>query len=83
VTNGSYGLATNFANSLGDVICHGEELISMIIEKQVIVAEMRPAHMPVKVLCLEVKGKDIRKQAVQRSAYVADGLGVDIRQRSA
>src|SRR5579871_3219282 len=41
--------AADLAGALGDVIGHGEDLLGLLIEQQVIVAKMRTGHMPVKV----------------------------------
>src|SRR6185437_4593348 len=47
-----------------------------------IVAEMRPTHMPVEVLRFEIQRKDIRQQSVQRSGDVFHGFLVEIGRRS-
>jgi hypothetical protein len=53
-------------------------LISVVVEQQVIITKMRPAHMPVKVLRLEVKAKNICEESVERSGYVLDCSWLDI-----
>jgi hypothetical protein len=41
-----------------------------------IVAEMRSTDMPMEILGLEVKGKDIGKERIERAGDVAAGQGV-------
>jgi hypothetical protein len=45
-------------------------------EKEMIVAEMRSTDMPMEILGLEVKGKDIGKERIERAGDVASGQGV-------
>ena len=40
---------------------HGENLIGVLVQKQVIVAKMAPAHVPVEVLRLHIKRKYVGK----------------------
>jgi hypothetical protein len=48
---------------LRDRVGHREELVAMLVQQQVVAAEMRRAHMPVEVLRLQVEDEDIRQQA--------------------
>jgi hypothetical protein len=43
-----------------------------------IVAEMRPADMPVKILGLEIKRKGIGQQCVQRTGNILGGIGAEV-----
>jgi hypothetical protein len=45
VADGTYGGTTNFAGALGDVIGDGEDLFSLLIKKEMVVAKMRTAHL--------------------------------------
>jgi len=62
----------SFPGSFGEVISHGKELIAMVVQQKVVVTEMRAAHVPVKVLGLQVEGKDIRNECVEASTDLAD-----------
>jgi hypothetical protein len=64
--------AAKLPGPFSEVISHGKELIAMVVQQQVVVAKMRAAHVPVKVLSLEVEGKDIRNECVEASADLAD-----------
>jgi hypothetical protein len=62
-----------------DIVCHGEYLISVIVEQEVIIAEVRAAHVPMKILSLEVKAEDIRKENIECLGDVRYNRWVDIR----
>ena len=59
-------------SSFGEVISHGKELIAMVVQQKVVVTEMRAAHVPVRVLGLQLEGKDIRNECVETSTDLAD-----------
>ena len=56
--------AADFANTLGDHIGHGEQLAGLLIQQRVVVAKMRAAHVPVKILRLEVDGVHIGQYTI-------------------
>jgi hypothetical protein len=47
---------------LGDVVGHREDLSTVLIEQEVVIAEERAAHVPVEVLRLNVKCKHVGEQ---------------------
>src|SRR5271156_3021313 len=49
------GRAANLPRAFSDSIRHGDNFVTLVIEHQMIVAEMRPRHVPMKVLCLEIQ----------------------------
>ena len=51
--------STDFAGALGDVVGHRKNLRSVLIEEQMVVAKMRPAHVPVEVLRLHVEREHV------------------------
>jgi len=61
------GYAADLANAFGYGIGNVEYLGCMFVEKQVVVAEMLPIHVPVKVLGLEVEGKGVGNKRVQHA----------------
>ena len=65
VSYGVDGYAADLANTLGYGVGNAEYLGRMFVEKQVVVAEMLAAHVPVKVLGLEVEGKGVGNKRVQ------------------
>jgi len=45
------GGPADLARSFRNVIRHGEDLLGLLVEQQVVIAEMAPAHVPVEILC--------------------------------
>ena len=52
----------------------GENLRRLVIEQQMIIAEMRPRDVPVEILGLDVKGIGIGQQPVQRPGDLRSGV---------
>ena len=67
VSDGPYRHSTNLPHAFGNFIGHGKDLICVLIEKQMVVAKVRSAHVPVEVLRLQVKREYVREQSVERS----------------
>jgi hypothetical protein len=59
------------AHALGDGIGRGVDLIGLLVEKKMVVAEMRSGDVPVEVLRLQVEREVVRQQRIQRSRDVA------------
>src|ERR1700758_5022614 len=53
------------AGSFRDHIRHGEDLIAVLVEKKMVIAEMVSAHVPMKILGLQIEGEDIGQQMPQ------------------
>src|SRR6516165_7463437 len=70
--------AANFAHALGYLVGGREDLIGLLVEQQMIVAEMRTADMPMEILGLEIKRKRIRKQGVERTRDIAARIRAEI-----
>src|SRR5437867_4649306 len=66
------------ARSLRNVVGYGEDLSRLLVEQQMVVANMAAAHVPVKVLCLHVKREDIRKQLTQVACDLLDCIPTEI-----
>src|SRR4029078_11922611 len=64
----------DLAHSLRNVVGDGEDLLGLLVEHQMIVAEMRATDMPMEILRLEIKREDIGKQRIKRAADVASGI---------
>ena len=67
VSDGTDGGAADFADAFGDVVGHGEELVSVVVEEEMIIAEVRAAHMPVEVFGFEIQGENVGEQGVERA----------------
>jgi hypothetical protein len=59
------GGPANLANPFGYVVRHCEDLIGMIIEEQMVIPKVRPGHMPMKVLGLQVNHKHICEKGIK------------------
>ena len=54
--------SADLAGSLGDVVRHGENLLSVFVHQQVVIAEVPPTHMPVEILRLDIDCEHVGKQ---------------------
>ena len=79
VTNRPERGFTQLAHALGNRIGHREQLVGMLIEQHVIVAEVRAAHVPMKVLGLEIQRKHIGCDCIQGRCNFPDGLRFEVR----
>src|SRR5262249_2133966 len=78
VANRVEGAPADFAYSLSDRVGHRKELLGFLIEKQMIVAEVRATHVPMKVLGLQIQREHVGENRVHRSLYVFGRLDVEI-----
>src|SRR5258708_34409053 len=70
--------AADLAHPFGDRIGHGKDLAGLLVEQEVVVAEMRPADVPVEVLRLQIEGEDVRQQDIEGFAEIAGGAFAEI-----
>jgi hypothetical protein len=56
-------------------IGRGKDLLALVVEEKMIVAEMRARHMPMKVLRLDVKGKQVGQDDRHGRRDILDGAG--------
>src|ERR1700733_4879715 len=52
--------------SFSNGIRHGEYLVALFIQHQMVVSKMRAGHMPVKVFGFEIQRKRVREKQLQR-----------------
>ena len=78
VPNGVNRNAANLAYALGDIIRHRENLVAVLIEQQMVVTKVRSTHVPMKVLGLQVKSKNVGQQHIESGADVFDGFGSEV-----
>jgi len=65
VSDRAKSIAAQLSAALGNRVGHGEQLIGMFVQQQMVIAEMRTTHVPVKVLGLDVNGEDVGEEALQ------------------
>ncbi len=68
----------DLADAFGDRVGHGVELLGLLVQQQVIVAEMRAAHVPVEILGFEVQSEHIREDAVHTRRDILRGFRAEI-----
>jgi len=68
----------DFAHALGNVVCHGEDLVAVVVEEQMVIAKMRAAHVPVEVFGLQVEAENIGEKCIERAGDVLHGLGAEV-----
>ena len=68
------GCAAEFSSSFSNGIRHGEYLVALVVEHQMIIPKMRARHMPVKILGFEVQRKRVRKKQPQRFRNVMNRI---------
>ena len=66
MANGLERGPAHLADALGDRVGHCENLVGLFIKQQMVVAEVRPAHVPVEILSLQVKREHVRQDGVHR-----------------
>ena len=55
----------DLARPFRDGVGHGEDLVGLLVQQQVVVPEMRSTHVPVEVLRLEVEREDVGEELTQ------------------
>jgi hypothetical protein len=71
VADRAQGYAADLAHALGEFVGGGENLLGLLVEQQMIVAEVRARHVPMEVLGLHVEGECIGQQPVHGLGDVA------------
>jgi hypothetical protein len=60
--------------ALGNVVGHGEDLIAVLVEEEVVVAKVWAAHVPVEIFGFDVKRKGIGEQPTELGGNLVDAL---------
>src|SRR3989442_9268452 len=79
VRDAPYRRATDPSHPLRQDIDGAEDRVGLLVEQQVVIAEVRAGHMPVKVLRLDVQGKRVRDQAVDGLCDRSNFLRLQVR----
>jgi len=70
--------ASDLAHALGNVIGRGKYLSCLLVEQQVIVAEVWTGDMPVKILGLHIQREHIRQKNIQCAGNVAHRIRLEV-----
>src|SRR5438132_4385676 len=65
--------SANLSDSLGNWIGHGEKLVALFVEQQVVVAEMLAAHVPVEIFRFQVDRKHVRQDSIHGAGNIFAG----------
>ena len=63
-----------FADTFGDGVRGGENLLGLLVQQQMVVPEMRPRDVPVEVLRFQIEAEHIRQQNVERASDLPNGI---------
>lgn len=74
VADGAEHGAAQLARPLDDVVGDGEDLRALLVEQEVVVAEVEAGHVPMEVLRLHVEGEGIGEKAGESDGDVAAGV---------
>jgi len=74
MTNRSDRGAAHLSDPLGDRVRRRENLRALLVQQQMIIAEMRPRTCPMKVLRLDVEGEHVRKSRVRDAERAQNGI---------
>ena len=66
--------AADLADALGKLVGGGENRVRLLVEHQMVVAEMPAADVPVEILGLQIQREGVGQQHVERLRNLFDGL---------
>src|SRR5260370_42533928 len=69
--------AADLAGPLGDIVRHSEDLLSLLVQQEMVIPKVIPSHAPVEVLGLEIKCKYIRQQSRKHIGNLCNGLAAE------
>src|SRR5262249_28534861 len=78
IADGSDRRPADFAPPLGDVVSHRKDLSALLIQEQVVVAEMWSTHVPVEVFGLDVQGKDVAQQLTKLAGDLDHSVATEV-----
>src|SRR5206468_3060519 len=78
IADGTERRRPDFTGALGNRVRHGEDLVGVLVEQQVVIAKVPPADVPVKVLRLQIKREDVGKHSAQVARYLLDRIPAQI-----
>jgi len=69
VSDGAKCVSADLPGTLRDIIGHLKDLRGLFIQKQMVVAKMATAHVPMEVFRFDIQGKHVRQQLFQSAGY--------------
>jgi hypothetical protein len=74
VADGAKGSAANLEPSICDIVGHGENLLGLLVQEQVVITKVAPLHVPVEILCLYIECEHVGQQMAQCARNLGDSL---------
>jgi KaiC/GvpD/RAD55 family RecA-like ATPase len=68
-----------FANAFRNIVGQRENLISVIVKQQVVIAKMRTTDVPMEVFGFEIERENISEKPVEGAGDLLHGFGLDVR----
>ena len=65
IADGAQRGSVNLARPFCDIVCHSENLLRLFVQEQMVVTKVMPAHVPMEVLRLQIKGEYIGQQLAE------------------
>src|SRR4029453_16626761 len=62
--------SADFSNSLRDWISHREKLLSVLVEEQMVIAEVRTTHVPVEIFGFQVEREHVSENGIHCSCDI-------------
>jgi hypothetical protein len=78
VADRTNGGAADLAHPLGQDVDAALQLVALLVEQQVVVAEVRAADVPMEVLGLHIERERVGHECVERGRNLADRFGRQI-----
>src|ERR1700729_2042013 len=78
IADGMESCAANLPSPLGDFICHGEKLVAVLVQQEMIIPEVPSAHVPVEILCFQVQREDVRQQFTECARYLRNSVAAEV-----
>ena len=70
IPNRPQGNVSKLANTLCNDVAHREDLLTLIIQQQMIVAEVRTSHVPMKIFSFHIEREGVGDDLVERFGVV-------------
>src|SRR5216684_3844729 len=70
--------SADFARPLSDVVGHREDSSTVLIEQEVVIAEVPAAHVPVEVLRLDVEREHVGEQFMKLASNLHHGVAAEV-----
>jgi hypothetical protein len=78
IADGTERCGAELAGTLGDVVGHGEDLIGVLVEQEMVIAKISAGHVPMEIFCFHVEGKRVGEQMTEFGRYFRNAIAREI-----